>query len=104
MEESLGCIFDADTLKHYLELGTVYTRTSSMGQHYTVVCDLGEMDLDIDKANVRFADALKNPNLVDDQKENDFLVVVPLDEIRNAISKTGNNDVLITTVLDGKET
>jgi len=102
MEESLGCIFDTGTIKGYLESGTVYTRTSSMGQHYTVVCDIGECLIDIDEVNAKFRHALKDPNLTADQRENDFLVMVPLDEIGSAI-EGNDSDVLVQVNLDGKD-
>jgi hypothetical protein len=55
------------------------TRKSIKGHHFTAFCKAGSID--IKEIEQKFALALTNPNLTPDQKENDTIVIIALDEI-----------------------
>lgn len=98
LEESLGCLFSKDALnklgfdteidfiKHVLlNCNMLITRKSSKGHHYSAFCDISHIPFDIKEVEQRFIIASANPDLKDAQKENDMIVMVALDDIKETL-------------------
>jgi len=99
-EESLECIFDKDTLKKYLKKGIIIVHESPRGYHYSVFCDIHDIVPNIETINIAFRKKLKNPNLLKCQKENNFIVMLSLAEIKKCIDDSDDdNNVIIKTNL-----
>ena len=85
-EESLGCITDKKTMKQkLLETNALVTRQSQKGHHYTAFCFLENFDFN--DACSKFNQIRKDPNsnLMIGQLENDYLVLVPLENIKKDV-------------------
>ena len=69
------------------------TRKSVKGQHYTVFCNATGMEFDKLKTQAKFIVQRQQPNLTTCQKENDHIVVISLQNIKQAII-TNTNSVM----------
>lgn len=85
-EETLDCVMPISDLINCLSNGIIITRTSSRGKHFTIFCN-PEKTFDFSKINNDFQDASQNPNLTPDQKENDYLTMVPVTAIATMLSQ-----------------
>jgi inhibitor of KinA sporulation pathway (predicted exonuclease) len=84
-EETLGCVLsDEELSKLLLTESKLITRSSVKGQHYTTFIEVSS-DINLDEANRKFKERLNNPELTEDERENDYLVLVSLDTIRDAV-------------------
>lgn len=84
-EESLGCITTKDEMREKLfNSCALITRRSPKGQHYTAFCNVDDLGFDYQKANDKFKQIRSDPNsnLTEGEKENDYIVCVPLDGIK----------------------
>jgi hypothetical protein len=85
-EESLECIFPEDDLvNHLMHNSVMITRKSDKGQHYTIFCNVTGLKLDRKSIQVQFKNKRTNPDLTKDQKENDNIVFVSLDNIQQSV-------------------
>jgi len=86
-EESHGSIMDKETLVKYLKTGKIIMHSSPKGQHYTFFCKIDDLEFDIKDINTKFADSISKPDLKEDQLEHDYIVMVSLDDIKEALAK-----------------
>lgn len=91
-EEALGCIFTEETLIDLVHnYSVMITRKSVKGQHYTVFCNVSGLEFNESVINDHFLLERQNPYLTECQKENDYLVVVPLVEIEQKLMIDNSN-------------
>lgn len=100
-EETLNCLINNHDLKKYLSKSTIITRKSPKGQHYISFSIIPNAIFDIKKIDTNFKQLLKNPNLTTDEQENDYLTLIPLVNIQNALMKKINiNDFIVKDYLN----
>jgi ADP-ribose pyrophosphatase YjhB (NUDIX family) len=105
-EETLGCACSQEKLAVLLSYKSrMITRKSPKGQHYTAFTEVPEdfSDIDIDDSNMKLTEKLKNPDLTECEKENDYLVLVPLNTIRAALENHKPGQKLLVKDTKGVE-
>ena len=84
-EESLECVTDRETLKNKIfEKSALITRKSPKGCHYTIFCFFDNLNIDPSIINQKFKEKRNDPNLTltKGQLENDYVVCIPLNNIK----------------------
>lgn len=94
-EETLDCLMNKDELVHRLYNSPFITRKSVKGQHYTAFTDVRDIVFDMNRINSELTEKLKNPDLAPDQREHDYLTLIPLDNIKKALTSNNTNDNII---------
>ena len=86
VEETLNCLPIPD-FRALLESGVCAKRQTPNGTkyHYTFLCHLRGVELNMEAINKEFKEKLKNPDLPADYKEHDYLTLVPLSQIKEFV-------------------
>lgn len=88
-EETLGVLMNSEVLSSFLQQGRIITRQSPKGHHFTVFCQIGNFN--IDGMNNRFVTIRQNQKLTEAERENDYLVALEVEKIKEAIERAPND-------------
>lgn len=86
-EETHECIINSEQLVKYINKSKIIMNHTEKGDHYTCFCKIDDMEFDINIINKYFTQAISQPILKEDQLENDYMVMISLDDIMMSLSK-----------------
>jgi hypothetical protein len=97
-EESRGTVLTEEKLIEILQNKSVMiTRTLKGKQYYTLFCMADQLLDDMKTIQKNFQEKQKEPGLTDGEKENDNIVFIPIENIKQNIDK-----IELITDIDGK--